>query len=198
MKRNLTTLPFENIRIYIYIYILGEGLQSDSKWPWAWVSQARAGLGPNSILKSSPMSDKLLLFKTELFKTTSPEMFCTFDSILTSFWDEEIMPQEFKDARMVSIFSQKLRLTIRLTTIEASHFCQLLARMILNRLNNLTICNFVKLSMDLNLAQAVSAWSSQAGISRNNASSSIWISMDHSCKATESSQIWSAFFTIWW
>lgn len=57
--------------------------------------------------KSTPTSDKLLLFKTELFKTTSPEMFCTFNGILTSFWDEEIMPQEFKDATIISIFKNK-------------------------------------------------------------------------------------------
>lgn len=34
-------------------------------------------------------------------------MFCTFNGILTSFWDEEIMPQEFKDATIISIFKNK-------------------------------------------------------------------------------------------
>lgn len=71
-------------------------------------------------------------------------MFCTFNGILTSFWDEEIMPQEFKDATIISIFKNKADYKagnkadcgnyrdISFLSVAGKN----LARMILNRLNN--------------------------------------------------------------
>jgi len=43
----------------------------------------------------------------DLFKSAGPETLRSFYDILISIWEEESMPQEFKDATFISQFKNK-------------------------------------------------------------------------------------------
>ena len=97
------------------------------------IDETRIAIRQTSAGKSPGMDG----IPAEFFKTAGPVALNTFHAILVSIWEEEDMPDEFKDATIVTLFKNKGSKTdcgnyrgISLLSIAG----KILARIILNRL----------------------------------------------------------------
>ena len=85
--------------------------------PWTWYNKRllrlaltypHSGWGPKAVGQtSSGKAAGMDGIPAELFESVGPETLRSFYDILISIWEEESMPQEFKDATFISQFKNK-------------------------------------------------------------------------------------------
>ena len=97
------------------------------------LDEAKKAIGQTSCGKAPGMDG----IPADLYKAAGPEAIEAFHDILVSIWQEESMPQDFRDATVVSLFKNKGNKAdcgnyrgISLLTIAG----KILARVLLNRL----------------------------------------------------------------